>query len=365
MLVGKHVQQVVDRIRYTVDCDSWLLRDETLNGVQAVVDSGTAICDGIVIHHTGRAFHYFVSNGTLEDQFNVIFAQSTTRGEMRFDHVEFFIETNGGFCRTSATNSALMLSIVGPTGPTGGGSTGATGVTGNTGPLGTGPTGPVGVTGSTGSTGTTGSTGPSATGPTGSAATGPTGPTGGLGPTGALGGPTGPTGVGPTGPTGPTGASGASGAGGPAGPQGVQGPIGFAGPPGPTGPAGSSSGGRAIQTASGSANLPNNTATPIAVLVLGAGAWDVQATISFSSPAGVLQQNSIAGVSGTATGFSLGLGSYVQDPVGQASTGQARVMASPLTRVTGPVNVWAVGFIALPSGGTCSGAASLVARPVS
>lgn len=362
-LLYRKTQQVVDRVRYTVDCDSWLAHDETLAGVTATVDSGTAICDGIGLHHTGRGFHYFVSNGTYQDHFNVIFSQSTTRGEVRFDHAEFCITTNGGYVRTSATNQVLMLSIVGPTGPTGLGATGPTGVTGNTGPLGTGPTGSGGGTGPTGVTGNTGPLGTGPTGPTG--VTGTTGPTGGLGPTGALGGPTGPTGAGATGPTGYTGQTGPQGLAGPQGIQGNTGPRGLQGLQGVTGPAGSASGGRFIQVASGSAGLPSNNAQPLAVLNLGAGDWDVQTTISFASPGGVLQQNSIAGVSGAPTSFTLGLGSYVQDPVGQASTGQARVMASPLVRVTGPVNLWAVGFIALPSGGTCTGTAVLVARPIS
>lgn len=361
MLVGREIQQVVDRIRYTVDCDSWLARDETLTGVSATVDSGTAICDGIVIHHTGRAFHYFVSNGTYEDQFNVIFSQSTTRGEIRFDHVEFTIGTNGGFVRTSDTNFGLMLSIVGPTGPIGTGPTGSS-ATGSTGP--TGAVGPTGI-GGTGPTGFTGNTGPLGTGPTGVGVTGPTGNTGsgGLtGPTGPLGGPTGPTGAGQTGPTGNTGHTGGAG---PAGPQGVQGVQGVQGIQGPTGPAGSSTGGLNYVTASASAGMPNNTATGFGVLNLGAGLWDVQATVLFSAPTGVLEQNSIAGVSTAPNAFTLGLGSYVQDPIGQASTGQARIAASPMVRLSGPVNVWAVGFINLPSGGSCTGTGLITARPVS
>lgn len=261
------------------------------------------------------------------------------------------------------TNGELMLSIVGPTGATGAGATGpigaaATGLTGPTGATGTGAQGP------TGPTGVTGATGPFGTGPTGAAATGPTGPTGftgGLGPTGALGGPTGPTGPGITGPTGNTGSQGLQG---PAGPQGVQGPQGLLGPVGPTGPAGSASGGRTLQSASGSCNQPSNSAVSPASLVLGTGLWDVQATVQFSSPSGVLQQNSIAGVSTAPNAFLLGFGSYVQDPVGQASTGQARIMTSPLVRVNGPITVYAVGFIALPSGGTCTDTGLLTARPV-
>lgn len=361
MLVGRHVQQVVDRIRYTVECDSWLARDETLAGVTVVVDSGTAICDGIVIHHTGRAFHYFVSNGTYEDQFNVIFSQSTTRGACRFDHVEFRIGTNGGWVVTSDTNSQLMLSIVGPTGPIGLGSTGPTGQTGSTGPLGTGPTGSTGSIGSTGPTGSTGSTGPLGTGPSGS--TGPTGPLG-TGPTGPSAGPTGPTGFGATGPTGRTGPTGSPGLAGPQGVQGVQGIQGVAGGVGPTGPAGSSSGGRSYVAAFGSGSIASNTATALAVLSLGAGDWDVQSVMQFVGAAGTVVSSSIAGVSNNTTGFGLGFGSYTEDPISQASIGTARVMASPMVRVTGPINVWAVGSVTFPSG-SCVAAGLLTARPMS
>lgn len=364
MLLYRKTQQVVDRIRYTVDCDHWLAHNETLTGVSAVVDSGPAICDGIGLHHTGRAFHYFVSNGTLEDQFNVIFSQSTTRGEIRFDHAEFRITTNGGYCQTAATNRELMLSIVGPTGPTGGGATGPVGVTGPVGQTGpTGNTGPTGLTGATGPTGNTGATGAAATGATG--VTGATGPTG-IGPTGPSGGPTGPTGVGPTGPTGPTGNTGSQGIQGNAGPQGIQGGQGLQGTQGgvgPTGPAGASDT-RVIQSGSGTVNLPSNVATPVALTNIGVGAWDVQCTISFASPSGVLQQNSIVGVSTQPNSYSLGLGSYVQDPIGQASTGQARVAASPMVRINGPLTVVAVGFLALPSGGTCTASGIITARPV-
>lgn len=236
-LLYRKTQQVGDRIRYTVECDSWLARDETLTSVTATVDAGPAICDGIVLHHTGRAFHYFVSGGSLNDQFNVIFAQNTTRGELRYDHVQFNIVTNGGTTNLGG-QTGLMLSIVGPTG--------STGATGAGGPAG-GPTGPTGGAGATGGTGQTGPTGFGATGPTGLGATGPTG----LGTPGAPGatgstGPTGPSGsvgaTGPVAPTGPTGNTGPAGLAGLAGAQGIPGADGNDGAdsttPGPQGPTG-------------------------------------------------------------------------------------------------------------------------------
>jgi hypothetical protein len=117
MLIGTKVQSVGDRIRYHVDCP-WLGDDETLSGVSATVDSGPAICDGIVIDADNKGFRYCVSEGSLDDQFNVVFAQSTSRAELRYDHVQFNIVTNGGTVN-NAGNEGLMLSIIGPTGPSG------------------------------------------------------------------------------------------------------------------------------------------------------------------------------------------------------------------------------------------------------
>jgi hypothetical protein len=241
MRVGTKVISVGDRIRYHLDCP-WLGDDETLSGVSATVDSGPAICNGIVIDADNKGFHYFVSNGSLDDQFNVIFAQSTSRGELRYDHVQFNVVTNGGTVN-NAGMTGLMLSIVGPTGPTGPGGGGTAG-TGGTGPTGaTGPTGTLGIDGATGPTGPTGPTGlDGASGAMG--LTGPTGNTGAIGATGSTGdtgstGSTGPTGFGATGPTGNTGATGF----GATGPTGPTGPTGNTGPTGPTGNTGATGAG--------------------------------------------------------------------------------------------------------------------------
>lgn len=122
MLLRREVQSVGDRIRYHVSCN-WLADDETLSAVSAVVDSGPAICDGITRDADNKGFHYYVSNGALDDQFNVIFTQTTSRGEIRNDHVQFNITTNGG-AASSGGQTGLMLSIVGPTGATGADGTG-------------------------------------------------------------------------------------------------------------------------------------------------------------------------------------------------------------------------------------------------
>lgn len=274
MLLAKIHKQVVESIRYHVDCDVWLARGEVLNGVQATVDAGTAIVPTPLIDADNRGFHYFVSGGDLGDQFNVIFSQSTSFKQMRFDHVQVNITNNGGDVIVSA-NQQLMLSIVGPTGPVGlpgsasnTGATGPTGSAGATGPTGagstgatgagaTGPTGnsgaggPAGATGPGGAAGTQGATGPTgagATGPTGPLATGPSGPAGVQGVTGPTGsnGQTGPAGIaGSAGVTGPTGASGSIGPGGPTG-AGATGPTGNTGPTGLTGPTGAVASGAGI-----------------------------------------------------------------------------------------------------------------------
>jgi hypothetical protein len=299
MVLGRHQQDVGNRTKYTIDCTSWLQPGETIVGITCTVDAGTATTDTVVIAGDGRSYSFFLNGGTLNDQFNVIIEQVTNLTQIRFDHVEFFIGTNGGPTFVSDANATLLLSILGPTGPSGAagtvgsrwfqGSGVPSNIIGNEndfyldlnngdvyqkmllGPpfilvwnkVGNieGPTGPTGATGAgaVGATGAQGPTGPTApTGPQGSPGsggsqgpTGPTGPTAPTGPQGSQGiqGPTGPTGPtaptgpqgsqgiqGPTGPTGPTAPTGPQGAQGIQGPTGPTGPTGVTGPTGPTGP---------------------------------------------------------------------------------------------------------------------------------
>lgn len=251
MNLGHLTQQVGDNIRRPItEPDNWLDDGEVLIAVTAaIVGSATAAVTNILISGDRRSFYYFVTSPTLNDAFNVIFMQTTSRGEIRYDHVGFTIVNNAGIAPGSSPNQVQsIIGPPGPTGPTGGGTGGGGGGTGFTGP--TGAAGPTGL----------GPTGASFTGPTGNSATGVTGPTGGNGPAGQQGfpgndgadgsdgadsyvpgpaGATGPSGSGgPTGSTGPTGNTGPSGVGGnvgasgPTGPSGAQGPQGFVGPQG-------------------------------------------------------------------------------------------------------------------------------------
>src|SRR5579859_7545208 len=213
-LIGTKTQQVGDRIRYHVECQ-WLSDDERLTGVTATVDVGPAVCNGIVVDADNQGFHYFVSDTTLGDIFNVTFCQNTSRGEVRYDHINFTITANGGFVAGATGGSQSIIGLQGPTGPTGFGSGGSS-ATGPTGPTGVGATGPAGGNGAAGATGPTGITGPS-------------GAAGQLGPTGNTGAPGLPGNGGATGPTGNTGGIGATGATGPSGPQGPQGVTGSTG----------------------------------------------------------------------------------------------------------------------------------------
>lgn len=394
-LRGRERQQVGDRIRYTLDCEGWLAENETLSGVGAVVDAGPAICDGIVLHHDGKSFHYFVSGGALGDQFNVIFSQHTTRGEIRLDHVQFNIGNNGGFSHVNATGEALYLSILGPTGATGPitpgptgvtgpvgqtgpastgatgrtGAVGATGPTGFTGPLGTGPTGPR----DTGPTGPTGFTGPLGTGPTGPVgSTGTTGPTGGIGSTGPAGGPTGATGIGGTGPTGRTGPTGPTGLPGASisGPQGPTGPQGLVGPTGPPGTA-ASDGRSYLSNFVGSVGVPSSTPVGFAAFAIGAGLWDVQSIVQLVPSSVTVMGQPLIGVATVPSSFNLGFGTYV----GAASLGQGAqtIQASPTVRVAGPATIYAMIYTPfvqvndsghLSPGGIVSANVMLNARPV-
>ena len=196
MVLGRKIQTVGDRVQHQVDCTPWLNATETVTAVSFTVDQGSATVDALVIAGDGKSYTFFLNGGTLGDQFNIIIEQTTSLTQIRYDHFEVFVETNGGATIT-LDNDTLMLSIVGPAGPTGvgggigptGGTAGLTGPTGPTAPTGPlGPSGPTGA-GATGPTGTAGVTGPSGnTGPTGAGSTGPTGTAGVTGPTGAIGG---------------------------------------------------------------------------------------------------------------------------------------------------------------------------------
>lgn len=225
MIIDRIKQIVGSRIRHEVDCD-WLHSGEVLTNVTCTIDQGTATVDLIQLA-SDRAFFFYINAGSLGDEFNAIFRQQTSFGEIRYDTITFYVETNGGPTRSGGQTN-LLLSIVGPPGATGPAGTGGTGPTGpSNGPTGsTGPTG-VGTQGVTGPTGFTGGVGPTGQGNTGATGgTGPTGTTGFTGPTGSLTGPSGPTGsTGPTGYTGPPGT----------GPTGNTGATGLTGNTGPTG----------------------------------------------------------------------------------------------------------------------------------
>lgn len=143
-VLGKYVQTVGDRSRHEYRA-TWLKPGETLVNVVYTVDQGTATVDGNAF--SPQAFWFYLNGGDLGDQFNVIVRQETSFGQIRYDHLEVFVETNGGPTIIGG-HTGLLLSLVGPPGPTG--------ISGPTGPLGTGPTGPAGSASSTGATGPTG-----------------------------------------------------------------------------------------------------------------------------------------------------------------------------------------------------------------
>src|ERR1019366_6291778 len=166
MDLGHKTQQVGDNIRYREERpDDWLADGEVLTSVTAtIVGSVTAAVTNIL--SGTRKFHYFVTSPTLNDNFNVVFCQNTSRGQVRYDHVGFLIVNNAGLAiGPSATQVQSIVGPMGPTGPTGSG-------TGGGGGGGTGFTGPTGASGATGPTGYSGPTGTANTGPTGTASTG-------------------------------------------------------------------------------------------------------------------------------------------------------------------------------------------------
>lgn len=138
-VLGKYRQTVGDRSRHEYRA-TWLRPGEALTGVSYTVDQGTATVESTGFSTT--SFWFFLNGGDLGDEFNVIVRQETSFGQVRYDHLSVFVETNGG-ATIIGGNTGLLLSLVGPPGPTG--LTGPTGPGGGgTGAGGTGPTGPAG-----------------------------------------------------------------------------------------------------------------------------------------------------------------------------------------------------------------------------
>lgn len=156
-VLKKFIQTTGDRSRHEFRA-TWLRPGEALVSVSYTVDQGSATVEDASF--TTNSFWFFLNGGDLGDQFNVIVCQTTSLGQIRYDHLEVFVETNGGPTIIGG-HTGLLLSLVGPPGPTG--------VSGPTGPLGTGPTGPAGSTSSTGATGPTGPAGPTGPGSGGGA----------------------------------------------------------------------------------------------------------------------------------------------------------------------------------------------------
>jgi hypothetical protein len=118
MLLGKVIQRVGARRRITIDYSDWLTQGEWLTGVACTVDQGEATVDTIALAPDAKSVSFFLDGGTLADIFNIIVEATTNYTARRYDTVQVFVETNGGVT-ILAGQTALMLSIIGPTGPTG------------------------------------------------------------------------------------------------------------------------------------------------------------------------------------------------------------------------------------------------------
>lgn len=117
-LLGTRIQVVGDRRKIPIDYGDWLTTGEILTGVVCTVDQGSATVDTIVIDPDAKGASFYINDGTLGDLFNVIIEVNTNYTQRRYDTMAFQVATNGGVTLV-AGNTALMLSIIGPTGPTG------------------------------------------------------------------------------------------------------------------------------------------------------------------------------------------------------------------------------------------------------
>src|SRR5208282_5021233 len=96
MLLGTIIQQVEASIQHAIDYRQWLQTGETLESVTFTIDAGMATVSNVSYSPAKTQVDFFLNDGTLGDQFNVIACATTSFGQVRYDHIQVYVETNGG-----------------------------------------------------------------------------------------------------------------------------------------------------------------------------------------------------------------------------------------------------------------------------
>ena len=95
MLLGTIIQSVGAELQNSIDYRYWLQKGETLAAVVFTVDAGTATITGVTYSPDQKEVDFFLNGGTIGDQFNIIAEATTTFGQVRYDHIQVYVETNG------------------------------------------------------------------------------------------------------------------------------------------------------------------------------------------------------------------------------------------------------------------------------
>ena len=93
MQLGTIIQSVEASIQHAIDYRSWLQKGETLKNVSFTVDAGTATITDVTYSPDNTLVDFFLNGGTLNDQFNIIACATTSFGQVRYDHIQVFVET--------------------------------------------------------------------------------------------------------------------------------------------------------------------------------------------------------------------------------------------------------------------------------
>ena len=110
MLLGTIIQQVESSIQHAIDYSFWLQKGETLANVTFTVDAGTATVSNVSYTPDRTEARFFLDGGSLGDQFNIIAEATTSFGQIRYDHIQVYVETNGGSV-VLAGNNALTVPV--------------------------------------------------------------------------------------------------------------------------------------------------------------------------------------------------------------------------------------------------------------
>lgn len=91
MLLGRKEQNPGARQRIVISYRDWLAVGEQLTAVVCSVSAAPATVDTITLAPDKKSVSFFVDDGTLDTEFNVVVEATTNTTQVRYDRIDFVV----------------------------------------------------------------------------------------------------------------------------------------------------------------------------------------------------------------------------------------------------------------------------------